>query len=544
MSHTKIPRRNFLQLAATGVAGASLPANAATDTTASAAAKPGVRPGNIFAYGYHETAYQLPTGPHLFIDWRYVYPGIVAWKTPEGKDAALFARENVGAVQSTPFKVPYGIRLVPQPAEKIGPVLANDRDWEFLFTCHTLLDLGGKFGLWYEVVPPGKSGMECMLCYAESDDGVNWRKPDLGLVEFNGSKANNILFTSAQCPYKNFHGDSVFIDSNATPAERFKVIYWSKNVPAETIARLQAEHPESVTPYGVKENYGMLLGTSPDGFKWKFSDKVLYSHVGDTQTCVDYDPFLKRYVLLSRTFGLGRRAICRSETADLTRWPAPELCLWSPSDGDPSDDLYLNGKTLYPRTQTMHLAFVTLYRRRADTTAIRIASSLDTALWNWLPGEVLQPGPPGAWDGGCVFALRSLTEITGDRVVLSYAGYEHPHKFPRFGHVGHIGLASWPKERIVALQADEDAEFWTPDLILPPDKQLYLNFDVKRAGYIRAELEGVTGRKLADCDPLFGNALKKQVTWKGKASLGVENGMPTSLRFRMRSAKLFSFEVR
>lgn len=543
MSDNKIHRRNFLQLATTGVAGAAIPASATAGEAASTSARSGPRPGNIFAYGYQEGPYKLPPGPHLFIDWRYVYPGLVGWKS-EGKDAALFAYDEVENITGTPFKVPYGIKLVPQAAEKIGPILTNDREWEFLFSCATVLDLGGKYGLWYEVVPPKNQGMSSLLCYAESTDGVTWKKPELGLFEFNGSKANNIIFSSAQCPYKNFHGDSVFLDPNAPAAERFKVIFWSKNVPKETLARLKAENPESVTSYGTREEACMLLGTSPDGFKWTFSDKPLYSHVGDTQTCVDYDPFLKRYVLLSRTFGLGRRAICRSETADITRWPAPELCLWSPNDGDPSDDLYLNSKSLYPGTQTMHLAFVTLYRRRADTTAVRIASSMDSALWNWLPGEVLQPGVPGDWDGGGVFALRGLMEIPGDRVVLPYTGYVYPHKYPRFGHVGQYGLASWTKERIVAMQADEDGEFWTPELLLPPDKKLYLNFDVKRAGYIRVELEGVNGRKQADCDLMFGNALKRQVTWKGNASFGVENGKPTSLRFRMRSAKLFSFEVK
>ncbi len=541
MSQTRIHRRNFLQLAATGVGGTALLPGAAAANDTAAATKSSPRPGNVFAYGYQDGPYKLPPGPHLFIDWRYVYPGIVGWKTPEGKDAALFAYDQIDGVTGSPYKVPYGIKLVPQMAEKIGPILTNDREWEFLFSCATLLDLGGKYGLWYEVTPPKNQGMSSLLCYAESTDGVNWKKPELGLFEFNGSKANNIIFSSAQCPYKNFHGDSVFLDPNASPEERFKVIFWSKNVPKETLARLKAENPESVTPYGTKEEACMLLGTSPDGFKWKFSDKPLYSHVGDTQTCVDYDPFLKRYVLLSRTFAMYRRAICRAETADLTRWPAPEICLWSPSDGDPSDDLYLNSKSIYPGTQTMHLAFVTLYRRRADTTAIRIATSMDTALWNWLPGEVLQPGQPGTWDGGCVFALRGLTEIPGDRVVLPFTGYVHPHKYPRFGHVGQYGLASWTKERIVALQADEDGEFWTPEFILPPDKKLYLNFDVKRAGYIRVE---VADRKFSDCDPLFGNALKKQVTWKGNASLGGKNGEPTSLRFRMRSAKLFSFELK
>ena len=31
------------------------------------------------------------------------------------------------------------------------------------------------------------------LCYAESIDGVNWIKPNLGLVEFNSNKENNII---------------------------------------------------------------------------------------------------------------------------------------------------------------------------------------------------------------------------------------------------------------------------------------------------------------------------------------------------------------
>ena len=30
------------------------------------------------------------------------------------------------------------------------------------------------------------------VAYAESDDGIKWQKPDLGLYEFQGSKKNNI----------------------------------------------------------------------------------------------------------------------------------------------------------------------------------------------------------------------------------------------------------------------------------------------------------------------------------------------------------------
>ena len=32
------------------------------------------------------------------------------------------------------------------------------------------------------------------ICYATSKDGVTWAKPELGLVEYEGSTANNILW--------------------------------------------------------------------------------------------------------------------------------------------------------------------------------------------------------------------------------------------------------------------------------------------------------------------------------------------------------------
>ena len=33
-------------------------------------------------------------------------------------------------------------------------------------------------------------------CYAESDDGVHWTRPNLGMIEFAGSKQNNNIWPS------------------------------------------------------------------------------------------------------------------------------------------------------------------------------------------------------------------------------------------------------------------------------------------------------------------------------------------------------------
>ena len=52
---------------------------------------------------------------------------------------------------------------------------------------------------------------EPVTCYAESADGVRWTKPSLGLVEFEGSKDNNIILegtgTHNFAPFKDANPD-------------------------------------------------------------------------------------------------------------------------------------------------------------------------------------------------------------------------------------------------------------------------------------------------------------------------------------------------
>ena len=60
------------------------------------------------------------------------------------------------------------------------------------------------------------------VCYAVSTDGVNWEKPELGLVEFNGSKRNNLLPFEAQGTPGSC---SVLYDpEDPDPARRFKMV--------------------------------------------------------------------------------------------------------------------------------------------------------------------------------------------------------------------------------------------------------------------------------------------------------------------------------
>ena len=63
------------------------------------------------------------------------------------------------------------------------------------------------------------------VCYAESKDGINWVKPHLGIVEYKGTKDNNIIMPHS---FDNF---MVFRDDNpkCSPEKKYKAVAAGKH---------------------------------------------------------------------------------------------------------------------------------------------------------------------------------------------------------------------------------------------------------------------------------------------------------------------------
>ena len=59
-------------------------------------------------YEYNEEPYQLPPGPHLFVDWRYVFTGRTHYYLPDGKDAPRYdlKKELMSKISNKPDQVP------------------------------------------------------------------------------------------------------------------------------------------------------------------------------------------------------------------------------------------------------------------------------------------------------------------------------------------------------------------------------------------------------------------------------------------------------
>lgn len=110
-----------------------------------------------------------------------------------------------------------GVRLQlhhPQPREI---VFVHDAPWEGTGSgYHSVFQDGDLYRMYYKAwhldVKPDKFNARSKLfcCYAESDDGVHWHKPELGLHEFDGSKQNNIVMVSQS------YGDAVSDPGKAT----------------------------------------------------------------------------------------------------------------------------------------------------------------------------------------------------------------------------------------------------------------------------------------------------------------------------------------
>lgn len=526
-----------------------------------------------------------------FTSWKYVRQGSFAWRV-QPDPAAGEAGQQVGAwlkgdgTRPAVFEtidMPRGIRLVAQPAEKVpfqdGQLAAQIFD-------------DGKYKAWYVMDPcadaepfsskdkilPGHNGH---VAYAESPDGVSWTRPNLGLVEYAGSRNNNLVWRGdLDGSTRGFHGGSVFLDPSSTD-ERYKLVYLGL-VTDEEWAAFEQKYPGEADSMarrpdvgGYRCVFGFFGAVSPDGLHWKaLPEPLMIQHADTLNTCY-YDVDRKLYVAYVRAWQVneritdgqsadstswitvGRRSIGRSVSKDFRHFRPPEIVVSTGADMAPSHLYYTNGKTTLPGAPDNHVLFPWIWELEKDAGAVWLLSSADGWTWSRVPGgPVVAPGRWGEPDGAFVTCAGNLLEYPGDRWGIGYGGNPIPHKYPGrdlaqrqglFPGVPSVsGLATWPKGRLVALQADGEGEFATV-FVVPPGERLRVNADVAPTGYLKVAVRGwgssedLPGRTLADSDRLIGNSLAARVTWQGQDTLG-HDGRPVMLRVQLKHAKLFGFE--
>ncbi len=391
------------------------------------------------------------------------------------------------------------------------------------------------------------------LCYAESDDGVHWRRPELGLFEFEGSRANNIVLTPEAV--SEIGGDpahtAAFRDDNPAcpPEERYKIII-----------------------VGSKP-LGMYVLVSGDGVRFSLlsSEPIQTEGAFDSQNLVFWDPVRHEYREYHRGFRDEVRDILTAASADIRRFPAPQ---WLEYPEAPTEHLYTNAILPYYRAPHIligfparyvdrgwtdsHLALPGLENRRARAAASPrygsavtdtvFLSSRDAVTFNRWPEAFIRPGPRQreSWVYGDTYAFWGLVETKAD---LDDA----PNEMSLYATEGYwegtdtsVRRYALRLDGFVSVNAPLSGGQFVSKPIVFQGERLSLNAETSAAGSIRVEIQDAQGHPLPgygleDCAPVFGDSLDHVVRWSAHAGeVSALAGQPIRLRFVLEDADLYA----
>ncbi|MCC6486812.1 MAG: hypothetical protein IT364_04870, partial [Candidatus Hydrogenedentes bacterium] len=463
---------------------------------------------------------ELDATPMPFADWALVEAGNLDWVGPNGQKLPLNDPHGLSSpdeAHAVPFCLASGITIKTQPAEKSGlfsDMVLREYPWEQgTLKANTLLfdETAQRYRVWYDCAGG--------LAYAESPDLKTWHKPLLNPNSYGDQQATNLAYIANRdaCAASGMfqkpeslevaQSGSVLLDPSAPPEERYKSTILASAAPDRLWAFAEAKGKPLSSRVSPNSGNVLFPAVSADGVAWRVIPEPNLLHDADTQTVVAYDARIKRDVVYTRVWEVGRRAIARAESADFRDLPQPRTVLAPDAAEPPYIDYYANAMAVYPGRSDLQLMFVLAYDRRVESSVIRAASSRDGVLWHFTPGgPVLRPGEAGEWDSHFVVAVPSFVRAPDGGMLLLYNAYNLPHKFPRHGFVeANQGIARWKADRLFALEAEEEGWFTTPLLRLRGTK-LLLNAQTTRTGEVRVEVRDrefkpVSGRTFAESDP-------------------------------------------
>ncbi len=427
-----------------------------------------------------------------------------------------------------------------------NPLFGEDKPWEVRFDnlyANVMFDEQERiFKCWYnpflhyqkhEMVPRDRRATtdyasvpqrepEMGVCYATSHDGLAWEKPELGLVEYNGSMRNNILLRNRPAPSLwRPHGSGVWKDlRDADPARRYKIFF-------------------------SRPGNSMCVAFSADGVHW--GEPIACPEIasrGDCHNNTFWAPSLERYVGITRNFDNRERTrlVARTESPDFLHWTrAEEVLRHAPSEplrqtytmiAFPYADAYLGLLMLLNRGDRIDRS-----DPHNDTVDCELAWSRDTVRWERiLPGSPLIPrGALGAVDSGCIYAAAYPVAHNGE-LRLYYGGNNGKHTDWRDGF---LNLARLRPDGFAGMEAPAAGWLFTRPMAWE-GAALRISADAPGGSVVAKILEGerVAGESL----PATGTLHDAAVAWR-KPVRKAAAGRPVRLRFELHAATLYSFSL-
>ncbi len=423
-----------------------------------------------------------------------------------------------------------GVNLTLQRPTCHEVVIVHDKPWEGN-SCgyHTIFKDGDVYRMYYRGWnhdnKTQKQLHKAMVCYAESSDGIHWNKPSLNLVEFEGSKENNIILKGPGS-----HNFTPFKDNNpeCPPDKQYKAV-----------AR------------GEDEGHKQLFAfQSVDGIHWKLmqSEPIITEGAFDSQNLAFWDSVRNKYYCYFRDFHEGVRDIKTATSKDFIHWTKP---LWLEYPGAPKEHLYTNQIQPYYRAPHIFIGMPTRYiPQRGSLTEGLLMTSRDGKTFHRWQESIVRPGRNrDKWHNRSNYIWLGMVEtessLPGAGKELSI--YSNERYYKDLG--AKTRRYTYRIDGFVSVRAPlSGGEFVTKSLIFS-GKELFINFSTSAAGSIRVEIQDAKGNTLkgfgiADSAEIYGDEIEYCVTWKDSGDLSKLAGRAVRLRFVMRDADLYSLRFR
>ena len=453
----------------------------------------------------------------------------------------------------------------PQPRDI---AIKFDAPWDG--SCSAYLSLfhdEGKFRMYYRGLPirqplvglSDKEYWEWILkatvgtastCYAESTDGIHWKKPKLGLYKCKLSDRddNNIVMTPNEKWPNVTDNLAVFKDTNpqCTPEARYKAV---------------GRH---FLPGGDPRGHGGNLAfKSADGIHWSLiQDHVIFEeqgHAFDAHNFVFWDPLRKHYVEYHRKFRdqpghpmNGLRDVRTSTSKDFLHWTEQRFLEYG---GAPGEHFNTFSVVPYFRAPHIYVAFGDRLVETRDDFEGHPASGISDAFFMSTRDGVnfdrsfmeawIRPGlDEKHWMHlGVSLAWGLLQTGPEEMSVYWVQNYYQPAR------TSYLQRGTLRLDGFVSVNAPYAGGEFTTKPLRFEGRKLAINFSTSVVGFVRVEIQDqggkpIDGFNLEQCPEIYGDRIEHVVTWKGGADVSMLAGKSVRLRFVMKDADLYSIRFR
>ncbi len=465
----------------------------------------------------------------LFFDMDAVYDmnGVIQkWHSPQMRDGVL--------AQEAPWESDMLHANGVQPCQDGSRLICRYR---VLYTGNRYPELASALG-------------RSITCIAESEDGFHWQRPEMGLCDFRGSKANNIIPNPYHCYF-------MLDPDDPDPQRRYKglTLLFPEEIKSQTIEEsrkgrcfysvtspdaITCSEPKRMNGFEETGDTGALSRDDRTG-EYLFTTRKRGYWLSDA-----YPDFYKRPIKKAMPDG---RWVALSTSHDFESWSALDNIMVRDGQDELGVDFYV--ASIFPYG-SIYLGFLRRHHFWHGLMDTELVWSHDRIRWNrsWYRRPFVSWGELG--DDGWAFC-----DICEDKPVmrdgLIYMPYEtrnHVHApwgvkdRGREGMDAKMGMATMREDGFVSLEAGRMGGNLITEPIAAAGKTLDINYRTVAGGQLAIRILNSNFNELDGQETLLrGDALAHRLTCDTKPVMPQTADGTIRLRMYLENAALYSFKT-